>query len=245
MTTASRHSFRRQLTVRYTLSFALLLLILCAATGFSFYRSQIQTLDRNILLIAQSEADFATQNAHLHLHRTHDVLPDQAAYSLPRYVQITNLAGDLKVANHVLNPSPLVLIPALLASQTAQFVQIQINAQAYRVVYLPIRHQNQALSLQVASPLKPVYDSLWQLLSSLILVSIGSLGVAVYLGDRLSAQALQAVVQITELSRQINLQQLNQRIPEDSNSPRELYQLSQQLNAMLERLITPLKGALI
>ena len=100
MTKNSRQSFRLLLTRQYAISFLLLLLILGGVTYFSLYQCLLQNLDHGILLIAQSEADFATRNAALHLHRTRNVLPGVQSQYLSRYVEILTISGNLVVSNH-------------------------------------------------------------------------------------------------------------------------------------------------
>lgn len=239
MATSSRSSFRLMLTHRYVASFCFLLLILGCVTYCSLYQSQLQSLDRSLLSIAQSEADFATQNAKLHLHRTHDVLPGQGSYSLPRYVQITDLQGRILASNHGFTYSPFVLVGAELAPKVSEhplFTQRKIKQETYRLVFLAIEQGGQRYSLQVATPLAPLYETLKQVMGVFVLASLGILALATWLGWRLAERAVTPLEQIARLTSQIDLQQLHQRLPERPDSPQELHLLTAQLNRMFQRL---------
>ncbi len=239
MFTSSRSSFRLMLTRRYAASFCFLLLILGCVTYFSLYQSQLQSLDRSLLLIAQSEADFATQNAELHLHRTHDVLPGQGGYSLPRYVQITDLQGRILASNHGFPHSPFSLSAAELtanADKKTLFAQHEVKKSPYRLLFLPIERRGQRYSLQIATPLTPLYETLNQVMGVFVLASLAILALAVWLGWRLAERAVAPLAQISQITSQIDLQQLHQRLPEHPDAPNELHQLTAQLNQMLDRL---------
>lgn len=239
MTANSRTPFRLQLTRQYAGSFLLLLLILGAITYVSLHACLLQSLDRGLLLIAQSEADFATHNDELHLHRTRDVLPGTTTYSLPRFVQITDLSGRVVATNHGQSTSPLALNPQQLRANGADetvLVQTTIKGEPYRLLYLPIRKAGQGYSLQVATPLAPLNETLTQVMSIYALSSLLILAIASWLGWRLAQRAVAPLEQIAAISDRIDVQQLSERIPESTAAPRELHELTSKLNGMLARL---------
>lgn len=235
----SRLSFRLQLTRQYAGSFFLLLLALGILIYFSLSHTLLQNLDRGLLLIAQSEADFATQNAHLHLHRTRDVLPGSTEYSLPRYVQITDLSGRLVATNHGQSRSPLTLESELLKANglgETIFVLGRVNSVLYRILYLPLSKSEQRYSLQVATPLQSIHETVQQVMLVYTLSSLAILAFASWLGWRLAQRAVDPLEQISAITDRIDLQQLGERIPESKNTPQELHEHTAKLNAMLARL---------
>jgi len=238
MSTFSRKSFRLLLTRHYVASFFCLILLLGVVTCLSLYQNLLQSLDRSLLLIAQSEADFATQNADLHLHRTHDVLPGSSAYSLPRYVQITTLKGQLRASNHGFRESPFTLTLDRLPSHASFQVLTQndLHRQPYRILYLAIEHKKQKYSLQVATPLAPIDETLLQVMGLFGIASVAILILASFWGWRIAGRAVAPLAQIAAITAQIDLKQLSQRIPDTPQAPQELYELTTQLNAMLARL---------
>lgn len=239
MKSNSRTPFRLQLTRQYAGSFLLLLLILGAITYLSLYQCLLQSLDRGLLLIAQSEADFATHNDELHLHRTRDVLPGTTTYSLPRFVQITDLSGQVVATNHGQPASPFALNPQQLYANSADetvFVQTTIKDEPYRLLYLPIRKAGQGYSLQVATPLAPLNETLTQVMGIYAISSLVILAIASWLGWRLAQRAVAPLEQIAAISDRIDVQQLSERIPESTAAPRELHELTDKLNGMLARL---------
>lgn len=238
MSTFSRKSFRLLLTRHYVASFFCLILLLGVVTCLSLYQNLLQSLDRSLLLIAQSEADFATQNADLHLHRTHDVLPGSSAYSLPRYVQITTLKGQLRASNHGFRESPFALTLDRLPSHASFQVLTQndLHRQPYRILYLAIEHKKQKYSLQVATPLAPIDETLLQVMGLFGIASVAILILASFWGWRIAGRAVAPLAQIAAITAQIDLKQLSQRIPDTPQAPQELYELTTQLNAMLARL---------
>lgn len=239
MKALSRTPFRLQLTRQYAGSFLLLLLALGAMTYISLSQTLMQNLDRGLLLIAQSEADFATHNEHLHLHRTRDVLPGENSYSLPRYVQITDLKGQVVATNHGQPASPLRLDPQLLRANgqgETVFTRGSVHAAPYRLLYLPLSKNGQRYSLQVATPLQPVRDTLRQVMLGFAFSSLVVLALASWLGWRLAQRAVAPLEQIAAITDRIDLQQLSERLPESEAAPLELHEHTAKLNRMLARL---------
>lgn len=235
----SRIPFRLQLTRQYAASFLFLLLALGAITYVSLSHTLLQNLDRGLLLIAQSEADFATHNEKLHLHRTRDVLPGASSYSLPRFVQITDLSGRIVAANHGQSTSALTLDRQLLQANSTgktEFVRTSLKGQPYRLLYLPISKGGTRYSLQVATPLAPVNETLTQVMGVYALSSLLILVLASWLGWRLAQRAVAPLEQIAAISDRIDVQQLSERIPESAAAPLELHELTGKLNRMLARL---------
>lgn len=235
----SRVPFRLQLTRQYATSFLFLLLALGVVTYFSLSQTLLQNLDRGLLLIAQSEADFATHNQKLHLHRTRDVLPGASNYSLPRFVQITDLKGRIVAENHGQTLSPFTLEPQQLrANEMDQTVLVRtwLNDQPYRLLYLPISKSGTRYSLQVATPLAPVRDTLTQVMTVYVLSSLLILVLASWLGWRLAQRAVAPLEEIAAISDRIDVQQLSERIPESLAASQELHELTHKLNRMLARL---------
>ena len=238
MNTPARPSFRRQLSLRYAASFCFLLLMLGVITWFNIHHCLVSSLDRNLLVIARSEAEFASQNGPLHLHHTGGVLPGSDTASLPRYVQISDTTGKVLVANHQLEP-PLALAPhALAASLRGQpvFGRIDVQGRPFRILYLSLNKAGKAYVLQTATPLEPVDETLWQVMLFYMLSSLAMLALACWLGWRLANRAVTPLENITALAGRISLNHLAERIEIPATTPRELQDLSQMLNQMLERL---------
>lgn len=239
MNANSRTPFRLQLTRQYAGSFLLLLLALGAITYFSLSQTLLQNLDRGLLLIAQSEADFATHNETLHLHRTRDVLPGENSYSLPRYVQITDLEGRVVATNYGQETSPVSLDRQQLKASgqgATVFDQGVVHGEAYRLLYLPLSKNGSRYSLQVATPLQPVNDTLRQVMLVYTLSSLAILALASWLGWRLAQRAVMPLELIADITDRIDMQQLSERIPEQADTPLELHELTARLNRMLARL---------
>lgn len=235
MTKNSRQSFRFQLTRQYATSFLLLLLILGAVTYLSLYQCLLQNLDRGILLIAQSEADFATHNAALHLHRTRDVLPGGQGDYLPRYVEIVSPSGVLITANHALKTS-LLPPPQHQSDREPSFHYAKLNKASYRMIYLPIEKDRQQYVLQVATPMQSIEETLSYVMTVYSIACILVLLFALWLAWRLAQRAVAPLEVMASISDHINVQQLDKRIPTDPDMPIELYELTQKLNHMLARL---------
>ena len=235
MTKNSRQSFRLLLTRQYATSFLLLLLILGGVTYFSLYQCLLQNLDHGILLIAQSEADFATRNASLHLHRTRDVLPGVQSNYLSRYVEILDTSGHLVVSNH---SSKISLLPPIQKGNDSEpiFRFAKMNKASYRIISLPIEKDGQSYILQVATPMQSIEGTLRYVMTVYSISCVLVLLFALWLAWRLARRAVAPLDIIAAISDRINVQELDKRIPIDPDMPIELYELTQKLNHMLARL---------
>jgi two-component system, OmpR family, sensor kinase len=235
MTKNSRQSFRLLLTRQYAISFLLLLLILGGVTYFSLYQCLLQNLDHGILLIAQSEADFATRNAALHLHRTRNVLPGVQSQYLSRYVEILTISGNLVVSNHF---SKISLLPPIQKGNDNEpaFRFAKLNNGRYRIISFPIEKDGQSYILQVATPMQSIENTLGYVMTVYSFSCVFVLLFALWLAWRLARRAVAPLDIITAISDRISVQELDQRIPIAPDMPIELYDLTQKLNHMFERL---------
>lgn len=237
----SRQTFKFQLTLHYSISFFILIIILGISSYTGLKQILLYNLDKNLNVIAASEADFATHTKSLHLHDIKNVLPDSHSKnaSLKRYTQITELSGKLVVANHHLKEQPLPLEHSILtlnAQEKHKYVTIQYQNQPYRMLYLPFTKNNQIYSLQVATPLSPLMTTLWSIMKMYLSCSFATLLLAIFTGAILANRAVKPILSMTKTAQMVSLKTLDKRIPIHPKTQVEFSELAIVFNEMFERL---------
>ncbi|PIQ25047.1 hypothetical protein COW36_07440 [bacterium (Candidatus Blackallbacteria) CG17_big_fil_post_rev_8_21_14_2_50_48_46] len=234
----SHRSFILELTLRYCLSFTVLLLLLGGLSYFSLRRVLYENLDQGLQVIGRSEADFASKGQHLHLHPTANVNPGSDTHTLPRYVQIVNPEGQILAVNfaHQTAPLPLELKRLHSNNKQAQYLTVHYQKADFRQLYLPFSYQNQVYFLIVVSPLRPLQSTLDSVFNAYFWLSTLLLCLAGIMGWLLAHDAVKPLHRITLTAQAIGVGQLSERIPIAPDTPREFAELTAVLNQMLARL---------
>lgn len=237
----SRPTFQGQLSLRYAASFLLLLVLLGGITWLNLHHCLVSSLDRNLLVIGHSEADFARHNA-LQLHAAETGGADEKAAMdlgvMPHHVQLWNADARMLAHNHP-HKLPLPLsspeFQASLQGHSA-LTHLVYQGQPYRVLYFPLSVGGKPYTLQVATSLASVRRTLWEVMGIYLLSSLAMLALAYGLGWRLARRAVAPLSEITSIAGRISLAELGERVPSTPHTPQEVHELSQMLNQMLDRL---------
>lgn len=231
-------SFVTQLTLRFSLSFLLLLVLLGVISYSSLQRLLLYNLDRGLEVIARSEADFAQQGPALHLHPTAHAqsnFPHAAAWN--RYVQIFDIRGQILASNTPQLPAPLPVQFSLFTHlNTPHFETVSYQGHPHRQLYLPFRARGQPYVLVALVPLEAYQHTLRQILVLFLTLGLVMLILSSLLGWLLARQSLKPLTEIIATAQRIGVQQLSARIPCSAKAPRELADLTAVLNEMFTRL---------
>lgn len=228
-------SFRTRLTL---VSAAAVALSTALAAGIIFFAERRQVYEQLNESLRERSAEVAEQ-LFMPGDRRHPVMPPP--FGAPGgYAQLVTAQGGV---DHLGSSGPFLdasqrAVEVADGVQGSFFEDIFINGSHLRVFTTPL---DNGLALQVARPLDEIDEHLRQTGLTLLLVSLGGVGLAAILGHAVTRATLTPVSRLTATTERVtNTSDLSERIEVTGND--ELGRLAASFNRMLEALQSSLRA---
>lgn len=230
-------SFRARLTLRWTLSFGVLLalanLAIYAAADTYLWRD----LDAKVRTVAATELASSTDRADIHLHELPAAALGQGEYTA-KVVQILESDGRVRLSSDALSGLGPLVTPetvALALRGEAPMVTLEVGSRRVRAAVLRATQRGTAFAVLVGLYADAVDTQLAELGWLLAGLWVVTLSATALLGHRLASAALAPVVAITRRAARIARGEFSARLdPRDTDD--EVGQMTRSLNDVLERL---------
>lgn len=223
-------SLRWRLTLWYTLSLGILLILFGLFLYFQVGRSLIAQLDASLRLAA-SQAIIIMDEENDQLTFRHVESNPKSVPNLSQDFLINLVAADGETWDTLSSDFGL---PAFLV-QDGGFHTVFADGEPWRIYVQDVNVGRTTGKLQVAQELEPIYFTLANLQGQLLLVLPIALLVSTVGGYFMASRALRPIDQMTQTAKTITASDLNQRIQYQGPAD-EIGRLAQTFDAMLDRL---------
>ena len=225
----SQMPLRWRLTMWYTLSMGVLLILFASFLYFQISRSLMAQMD-GALQLAASQAVINISNDGNQLFFQVENNPD-TTHNLSQEFVIHLIANDGAIWDTFSSESELLNFPV----QVAGYHTVMADAEPWRVFVQEFSANNVTGRLQIAQELEPIYRTLASFRRQLLLGIPIALILAGLGGYFLASRALRPIDQMTQTAQSISANDLNRRI-QYLGPPDEIGRLAQTFDNMLDRL---------